>query len=164
MRRRYLIPTALVAVAALAVGPSTGASAKTKKAKQFSCTIESTALGQPTPASPTITQLGFASCPKPFGDGLHYSQITITQFPAPGAPGAATGKFKNYFNRGTTRGTVALTIVPTSPTNLTYTGTVTYTGGTGKFKRVKGGGTIVCTTSDGGAHKSCDVHTTLTGV
>jgi hypothetical protein len=165
MRRRYLIPTALVAAAVLAVGPSTGASAKPKKAKQFSCTIDSIALGQPTPASPTVTQLGFVSCPKPLGDGLHYNQITITQFPAPGVPGAATGKFKNYFNRGTTRGTVAVAIVANgSPMNLTFTGTVTYTGGTGRFKHVAGGGTIVCTSTDGGAHKSCEVHTTLTGV
>jgi hypothetical protein len=165
MQRRYLIPSAVVAAAVLVVGSAPGATAKTNKtAKQFSCTIDSVALGQPAPASPTISQLGFVSCPSPFGSGLHYSEITVTQFPAPGAPGAATGTFKNYFSRGTTRGTVALTIIPTNPTNLTYTGTVTYTGGTGRFRHVAGGGTIQCTTTDAGAHKSCDVHTTLTGV
>ena len=78
--------------------------------------------------------------------------------PAADAPGTATATFKNYYNHGTTRGTVALTITPTSPTNITYTGTITYTGGTGKFARVKGGGTITCTTTDGGAHKSCTVN------
>ncbi|MGH2919426.1 MAG: hypothetical protein ACRDLS_12650 [Solirubrobacteraceae bacterium] len=153
-----------MAAAALAVAPATGAPAKAKKAKSFSCTIENYQLGQPTPANPTAVSLGFVSCPKPFGEGLHYNRTTITKMPAPGVPGTATGTFKNYYNRGTTRGTAALTIVPSSPMNITYTGTVTYTGGTGKFKRVRGGGTIVCTTTDGGAHRSCTVKSKLTGV
>lgn len=164
MRRRYLITTALVATATLAVAPATGAPAKSKKAKTFSCTIDNYALGQPTPANPTVVHLGFVSCPKPFGEGLHHNRVTITKMPAAGVPGAATVTFKNFYNRGTTRGTVALTITPSSPTNITYTGTITYTGGTGKFKRLKGGGTIQCTTTDGGAHKSCTVNSTLTGV
>ena len=45
-----------------------------------------------------------------------------------------------------------MTFTATSPTNVTYTGTVTYTGGTGAFRRVKGTGKIACTTTDGGAH------------
>lgn len=165
MRPNYLITAALVASAALAVAPATAAPAKSKKAKSFSCTIDNYALGQPTPANPTVDHLGVVSCPKPFGEGLHYNSTTITKMPAVGVPGTATATFKNYYNRGTTRGTVALTITPSSPTNITYTGTVTYTGGgTGKFARVRGGGTIACTTTDGGAHKSCTVNSKLTGV
>lgn len=164
MRRRYLITTALVATATLAVAPATAAPAKFKKAKSFSCTIDNYALGQPTPANPSFDHLGFVSCPKPFGKGLHHNRTTITKMPAAGVPGTATATFKNFYDRGTTSGTVALTITPSSPTNITYTGTVTYTGGTGKFARVKGGGTIACTTTDGGAHKSCTVNSTLTGV
>jgi hypothetical protein len=41
---------------------------------------------------------------------------------------------------------------------------VTYTGGTGAFTHVKGTGTVACTTTDGGAHKSCVVDSKLTGV
>lgn len=114
--------------------------------------------------SPAFIQFGFVSCPKPFGDGLHFSDVTVTRFPAPGAPGAANGTFKNSFDRSTTRGTFKLTVMASSKTNLTYSGTVTYTGGTGRFKHVRGGGTIECTTTDGGAHKLCEVNTTLTGV
>jgi len=164
VRPKYLITTALVASAALAVAPATAAPAKPKTAKTFSCTIDNYALGQPTPANPSVVHLGFVSCPKPFGKGLHHNRVTITKMPSAGVPGSATATFKNFYNRGTTRGTVALTITPSSTTNITYTGTVTYTGGTGKFKRLKGGGTIQCTTTDGGAHKSCTVNSKLTGV
>jgi len=57
-----------------------------------------------------------------------------------------------------------MTFSATSPKDIAYTGTVTYTGGTGKFKHVNGSGTIHCTSSDGGAHKACTVNSTLTGV
>ena len=57
-----------------------------------------------------------------------------------------------------------MTFAATSPMNITYKGTVTYTGGTGKFRHVKGTGTIECTTTDGGAHKACTVKSRLTGL
>ena len=114
--------------------------------------------------SPNAVQLGTVSCPKPFGNGLHSSAFTVTRPPAPGVPGAANGTFKNYYDRGTASGRFEVTIVASSPTNLTYTGTVTYTRGTTRFKRIKGGGTITCTTSDGGTHKLCEVNTTLRGI
>ena len=57
-----------------------------------------------------------------------------------------------------------MTFTATSPENVTYTGTVTYTGGTAAFRRARGSGTITCTTTDGGAHKSCTSNSKLTGV
>ncbi len=161
MRHRNLISIAVMATAAIVVGPGAGASAKSKKVTELRCTIEAFQQGVPNPSA---IQFGFVSCPKPLGNGLHYSALTVTSRPAPGVPGAANGTFKNYYNRGTTSGTFELTITASGPTSLTYTGTVTYTGGTGRFKRVEGGGTIVCTTTDGGAHKLCEVNTTLTGI
>ena len=84
----------------------------------------------------------------------------------PAAPGhgTITASFKNYYNLGTARGRATMTFAATTPTNITYQGTVTYTGGTGRFRRVRGSGTIACTTSDGGAHKSCTVKSKLTGL
>lgn len=161
MSRRSIITTALAAATALAVGVAAAAPAKSSKETTLSCTIEAFQHGTPNPSA---IQFGFVSCPKPFGDGLHYSAFTVTARPAPGVPGAANGIFRNYYNRGMTRGTFELTIVASSPGILTYTGTVTYTGGTGKFKHARGGGTVVCTTTDGGAHKLCEVNTTLTGI
>jgi hypothetical protein len=162
MRRRHLITvTAMATAATIAAGTGGAASAKSEQVMKRTCRIESFQQAMP---NPTAINFGYVSCPKPFRKGLHYSAFTVTTEPAPGVPGAANGNFKNYYPNGTTRGTFEQTIVASSPTNLTYTGTVTYTGGTGKFKHVKGGGTIACTTTDGGAHKSCDVNTTLTGI
>jgi hypothetical protein len=161
MRRRTLISTAVIATTAIAVAPAPGAAAKSKNVTKLSCTIAVFQQGAPNPST---IQFGFVSCPKPFGAGLHYNEVTVTSRPAPGVPGAANGTFKNYYNRGTTSGTFELTIVASSPTNVTYSGTVTYTGGTGKFKHVQGDGTIECTTTDGGAHKSCIVNSALTGI
>ncbi|HVF78042.1 MAG TPA: hypothetical protein VNA28_07075 [Solirubrobacteraceae bacterium] len=161
MRRRSLISTTLIAAAAIAAGSAPGAAATGKRATKLHCTIEVFRQGAPNPST---IQFGFVSCPRPFGAGLHYNEVTVTRAPADGVPGAANGTFKNYYNRGTTSGTFELAIVPSSLTNITYSGTVTYTDGTGKFKHVKGRGTIECTTTDGGAHKSCVVDSTLTGI
>ena len=78
--------------------------------------------------------------------------------------GSIAVRFKNYHNAGTTSGTVAGTFTATSPTDITYTGTITYTRGTGRFKRVRGSGTVRCTTTDGGAHKACTVNSKVTEV
>lgn len=161
MRRETLISMAVMTTSAIALAPGAGASAQGKRVTKLSCTIEAFQQGVPHPRA---IQFGFVSCPKPLGAGLHHSAFTVSSQPGPGVSGAANGTFKNYFNRGTTRGTFKLTIAASSPTNLTYTGTVTYTGGTGTFKHIKGGGAIVCTTTDGGAHKRCEVNAKLTGI
>ncbi|MDX6690942.1 MAG: hypothetical protein QOG15_2399 [Solirubrobacteraceae bacterium] len=162
MRPSWIITTALVTIASVAIGSGTGASAKNNKTKHFSCALQLFQQGPLQGTPPTGISFGFVSCPAPFGNGVHFGSATVT----PTSPGHGTVavKIKNYFNRGTTRGTVAFTFVATTPTDLTYTGTVTYTGGTGRFKRVKGSGPIVCTSSDGGAHKACKVKLTLKGI
>ncbi len=159
MRRRSIITTALAASAALAVSPGIGAAAKSPKVTKLTCTLAMNAQGAPNPSG---IHLGFATCPRPFGRGLHYNSYTVTPT-APGQ-GSIAARFKNYYDRGTAKGTAALTFTASSPANITYTGTVTYTGGTGAFRRVRGRGTIECTSADGGAHKSCTVKSTLTGI
>jgi hypothetical protein len=77
--------------------------------------------------------------------------------------GSVAGRFKNYFDAGTRSGTFSLTFTATSPLSIIYSGTVSYTGGTGKFQHQRGSGTIKCTTADGGAHKSCTVTSTKMG-
>ena len=158
MRRAPIITSALVAVAALAAAPAAGTTGS-KKATKLSCEIALFAQGAP---SPSAMHFGKSTCPAPFGRGLHYDEYTVT--PTTAGQGTVTGTFKNYYDRGTASGTVALTFAASSPTDITYTGTVTYTGGTAKFKHVRGGGTVQCTTTDGGAHKACTVHSALTGI
>ena len=160
MRRTLMITAALATTAALAAAPATGVAKKSSSAKTFSCTLELIAQGAPNPSG---IHFGFATCPKPFGQGVHYNSYTVTP-PGPAGPGTVTATFKNYYDRGTARGTASMAFGPPVGGTITYTGTVTYTGGTGKFKHVKGSGTIQCTTTDGGAHKSCTVNSKLTGV
>jgi hypothetical protein len=157
MRRTPFISTTLLATAALAAGLTGGASAK-QGPTELSCTLE---LVTQTPP-PNGTQSGTVECPDPFGSGTHYSAFTVT--PTGIGTGTISATFTNTYHRGTASGTAELTFTATSPSNITYTGTVTYTGGTRKFKHVAGGGTIECTSTDGGAHKSCTVNSTLTGI
>jgi hypothetical protein len=164
MRSRSIITTALVAGAALAIGAATGAPAKSaKKVAALTCGLEIFAQGPPQGTPPSGIQFGFADCPRPFGHGLHYDAYTVT--PSGQGQGAIDGTFKNYYNRGTASGTFAITFSTSTenPANVTYTGTVAYTRGTGAFRRVRGGGTIMCTTTNGGARKSCTVNSRLTG-
>ena len=162
MRSRSIITTALIAAAALILGVGTGASAQSARAKHISCTFELSSQGPPQGTPPRSVSFGLVACPRPFGNGVHYGSSAAT----PTGPGQGTVavRFKKYFNRGTFKGTVAGTFAATSPMNISYQGKVTVTGGTGAFKKIKGGGTINCTSSDGGAHRSCRVKLTLKGI
>ena len=159
MPRKWILPAALLAGAGLAASPLGAASAQGGKVTTINCTLALNAQGAPNPSG---IHLGFARCPGSFGKGLHHNSYTVT----PTGPGQGTiaARFKNYYNLGTVRGRAEMTFAATSPMNITYQGTLTYTGGTGKFRRVRGSGTIECTTTDGGAHKSCTVKSKLTGL
>lgn len=159
MSRRWILPAALLAGAGLAAAPLGAASAQGDKVTKLDCALALNAQGAPNPSG---VHLGFARCPRPFGRGLHHNAYTVT--PTGPGQGSIAATFKNYYDLGTARGRATMTFAATSPTNITYQGTVTYTGGTGKFRRVRGSGTIECTTFDGGAHKSCTVKSKLTGL
>lgn len=156
--RRTIITTAALAAAGLAAGASSNASSA-KSTNSASCTLGVFAQGPPV--NGMGIQFGLVACPRPFGKGVHYDTYTVT----PTGPGHGTiaVRFRNYFDRGTRSGTVALTFAASSPTNITYTGVVTITGGTGAFRHLTATETIQCTTTDGGAHKACTVTPTTAG-
>jgi hypothetical protein len=160
MRRRWIAPTALLATA-VALGPVTGAPAKANKQVKVGCALALTALGPPQGTPPVGNSFGFVQCDSPLGNGVHYGSATVT----PTSPGNGTiaVTFKNYYDRGTVNGKIAGTFTAASPADITYAGKVTFTGGTGTFKHVRGTGAIRCTTSDAGAHKACTVTSKLTG-
>ena len=160
MRRTLIITTAVLTAAAVAV-PVAGAPAKAGKAAKVRCTLQLTAQGPPAGTPPVGVSFGLVQCDSPFGKGVHRGSAAMT----PTRPGNGTiaVRFKNYYDRGTISGRIAGTFSATSPTNITYTGTVTFTAGTGAFKRVRGRGTIKCTTADAGVHKACTVTSKLTG-
>jgi hypothetical protein len=166
MRRTFISSTAVAATAALALGaagsgPATAA--KGKRATTVACTFELFAQGPPQGTPPSVNSFGLVDCGRPLGDGVHYGAAGA---PPPGATsGPIAVRFKKYFDEGTITGTVAGTFAATSVSNIiTYEGTVTVTGGTGSFKRVKGGGRLRCTSSNGGPRKSCSAKLKLTGI
>jgi len=161
MGRKLTIAATLI-TAALTLGAAAGAAAESAKAKRIACTFELSSQGPPQGTPPRAVSFGLVACPGSFGHGVHYGTSTVT--PAAPGQGAVAVRFKKYFNRGTFRGTVAGTFAATSPTNIVYQGKVTVTGGTGAFRQVKGGGKINCTSSDGGAHRSCKANLTLKGI
>jgi hypothetical protein len=160
MRRRWIVPATWVA-AAVAVAPVAGAPAKNNRHVNVTCALELTALGPPQGSPPVGNSFGLVRCDSPLGNGVHHSRTTLMPT-SPGNGGIAVA-FKNYYDRGTVSGEVAGTFAATSPSDTTYAGTVRFTGGTGKFKHVRGAGTIRCTTADEGAHKTCTVVSKLTG-
>ncbi|HVF79492.1 MAG TPA: hypothetical protein VNA28_14445 [Solirubrobacteraceae bacterium] len=164
MRRRLIITTALAATATLAIaaaGPL-GANAKAKHVTQLTCAFELFPQGPPQGVPPIANSFGLVACPRPLGKGLHYGSATATQ--TGDGRGTVAVSFKKYFDQGTISGTVAGTFAAASQTNIAYEGVVTVTGGTGRFKHVKGSGKLACTSADGGPHKSCTVRLRLRGL
>jgi hypothetical protein len=158
MRRRLIIATTVVLTAASSLAAATVQAAKHKVTK-VNCTLQLFAQGAPNPSG---IHFGIPACPGTFGKGLHYNAYTVT-LTSPGH-GTITAKFKNAYDLGTVHGTSTMTFAATTPTNITYDGTVKYTGGTGAYRKVRGAGTITCTSTDGGAHKACKVNSKLTGL
>lgn len=158
MQRRPIIVTAIAMTTALTALTPPGLAAKAKVTK-INCTLQLFAQGAPNPSG---IHFGIPSCPRTFGTGLHHNSYTVT--PTGPGQGSIAARFKNAYDLGTVRGTVAMTFAATSPTNIAYQGTIRYTGGTGAYKKVRGTGTISCTTTDGGAHKSCTVRSKVTGL
>lgn len=160
MPRHTIIAAATVAATALVAAPVNSQAAKNEKVTTLACTLQ--LYAHAAPGIPSGIHFGLARCPAPFGDGVHFNEYTVT--PTGPGTGSVAVSFKNFYARGTTHGTAAMTFTATAPGAITYTGTVTYTGGTGKFKHLRGTGTIHCTTTDGGAHKTCSVSSQLTGI
>jgi hypothetical protein len=149
-RLRLLSLSALVAalsVAALTtVAPANGkiaARAAKTKTKTITCNLTLFAI-VPQPA-PTAANFGTTTCTKPFGLGVQQdSSVTTRTSPT---TGFFTGPFKMFFNDGTIKGTFRIAFKTTlnaayKIVAVNYTGTLKVRFGTGKFKKVKGSGTL----------------------
>ena len=107
--------------------------------------------------STTGYDLGKIRCGSPLHSGLEYDQFKDT---VSGSHVTITGRFKLYFDTGTTHGTYRIS---GSATGTTFTGTVKTTGGTGAFSHVSGPGTISCTPSSSTADH-CTITSKLNGI
>lgn len=164
MRGRIWFAATAVAAASLAVtgGMAAAASpnAKTKPAT-FTCRMSLTT--EPPDGSNTVSppvakgsQYGPIHCR--IGGGAEGDSFTIPD------SGDSVGRYVQYFNAGTIRGTFDLTPQEQPPpgsldafSNQTWLGTVTITGGTGVYKGIKskrGTGIVKCTSADN-VHMRC---------
>lgn len=143
---------ALIAAGAIVALPASAAQAKTRKVV---CKLDLFAT-IPQPA-PTAANYGSTKCGKPFGFGVQKDSSVVTRTSL--TTGNFTGPFKMFFDTGTIKGTFNIAFVttlgppvPPSPlptiAGVAYTGTLTVTGGTGAWRRIRGTGTIVGSSPD----------------
>ena len=143
---------AIVAAGATAFALPAAAPAKTRT---ITCSLKLFAT-IPQPA-PTAANFGTTNCRKPFGVGVQKDSSTVTRSSL--TTGVFEGPFKMFFDTGTIKGTFKISFVttlgpPVAPSPLptiagvVYTGTVSVTGGTGAWRRIRGSGTVTGTSPD----------------
>lgn len=66
--------------------------------------------------------------------------------------GSVAGRYKQFFDKGTIRGTFALTFGPDAAGNVEFTGTAKIAAGTGAYARTRGTAAIACEPRDPATH------------
>jgi hypothetical protein len=162
VRRRTWIALTIVTAVAFAGSAGIAGAAGTKSAGKLTCHEEwiaaapegTNVVDQPPTQG---NQYGPVNChgPMPFGGGT-----VATKFNVPDS-GDTVGKYTQYFNAGTVKGTFDLTptesnFSATSFTAQNWQGTLKVLSGTGVYKGIKGKkvGTINCTSVDS-VHLKC---------
>jgi hypothetical protein len=142
MKRTKAIAVALAIATAAILGPAAQAgmakAAKAKKTETVTCDVRLTTQSWPTATAPG-EDFGTISCTGPFGDGIQYDTFTLN--PETDTTGTAELRFKAYFDRGTVSGIWRADYEFTGPTTAIFEQRIEWTGGTGKFKHVRGTGT-----------------------
>jgi hypothetical protein len=130
----------LMAVSALAVAHKTPLDPKGRHVpQQVSCTINLIAVKPPRTA--TAENFGTLSCTPTLGKGVQHDSSFVT--PTSKFAGSFTGPYQQFFETGTVYGHFTISYV-TDPSTLavTYDGTIKIDGGTGKYKNLRGSGTL----------------------
>ncbi|MGH2841644.1 MAG: hypothetical protein ACRDKY_12555 [Solirubrobacteraceae bacterium] len=110
------------------------------KAQHVSCELKLIAVKPPRTRE--AENFGTISCDKRFlGEGVQHDSSIVT--PTSQLSGHFTGPVKQFFDRGTLSGTFTINYV-TDPATLavTYNGTIDLTKGTGRYRGVRGTGTL----------------------
>jgi hypothetical protein len=142
----------LLAVSAFAVASSAPPAKATKANEKVSCAISLIAVKPPR----TITAENFGSlrCTPALGKGVQHDSSFVT--PTSKLAGSFTGPYQQFFETGTVYGHFSITYTVDPATfAVTYTGTIAIEGGTGKYKRYRGAGTLSGASPDA-------IHTALT--
>ena len=103
------------------------------------CTIKLIAVKPPRTIN--AENFGTIECSPYLGDGVQHDSSVVT--PTGQFSGLFTGPVKQFFDNGTLFGHFTISYV-TNPTTLavTYNGTITIEGGTGRYKNLRGEGTL----------------------
>jgi hypothetical protein len=151
MFRRHNVAAIAIAVAALAAaglyssfaqaGPGTHKHGATHfKKKHVTCDLNLIAVKPPRTL--TAENFGTIACDKKYlGEGVQHDSSAVT--PTSQFAGHFSGPLKQFFDRGTLSGTFTINYVTDPATRaVTYDGTIEITKGTGRFRGVKGKGTL----------------------
>jgi opacity protein-like surface antigen len=118
---------------------STAAAAQAGPVKTVTCAV---VLNNVAPPGLTGEEFGTVRCPSVFGNGVVHDTYTVT--PESGTTGTVNGRYTEYFDEGTIRGTFKLAYTISPQGVLSSKGTAKIAGGTGAFKRAKGKTTVDC--------------------
>jgi len=130
----------LLAASALAVAHKTPLDPNgTHEPQKVSCTINLIAVKPPRTLA--AENFGTLSCTPTLGTGVQHDSSFVT--PTSRFAGSFTGPYQQFFQTGTIYGHFTISYV-TDPATLavTYEGTIAVEGGTGKYKNVRGTGTL----------------------
>ena len=155
MRFIAVAGTALAVVVVVAGGPAAVAG----PAKRGVCKLELESLAAPTDR--TGTKFGTVRCRGVLGKGVE--RVVFAAAPTSPTAGSVSGTYKQYFDRGTVRGTFRMSFTADPAGVVTYAGGGTIDGGTGAYRRVRGTVTeLTCSSPDRGTHTTCTVRLSLT--
>jgi hypothetical protein len=153
---RFIAIAGVAIVGALAIAAGTAAGAGSPATQ--SCAIHLQSLAALT--DPGGVEFGTVECPaRGLGKGVQHDTFKVT--PTSETTGKVRGRFVQYFETGTIRGTFKLTFQATSATTLTFTGTATVTGGTGAYDHARGSAKVTCDSREGITYNDCTAITTL---
>jgi hypothetical protein len=161
MRRRFMFGVGSLGVsAALFLALGAGAVAKpaarpNSKAMHFRCTQTHYNVSYPSTSG---FAFGLLNCSKPLGQGLQYNTFNES---VSNQQVKLSGTFKDYFDGGAIHATFSVSGTP-SIGQITFSGPLRITRGTGAYKNAKGRGTSMCTTRDGGETYTCTTTGTVT--
>jgi hypothetical protein len=130
--------TSVILTAALVVGGISVAEAKTSNKHKFNATVKSVAIAKTgTPPAAGSTQLSAGTLTSSLGGGAITGKLTFAAGTGPGKF-AFTGTNKFFTGNGSFRGSVKGAGALQSNGTITFTGSESVTGGTGRYAGARG--------------------------
>jgi len=146
-RRMALYGLSVILLAFGLAGVTQAGANKHPKVRTATVTCQLALVATIQPPIPKAENFGTVKCAEPLGDGLEHDTSN-------GVPGSFSGPIEQFFKRGSLVGTTRISYTRGS-TGIIYSGEITITSGTGRYRGVTGTATVTGSSRDG-------VHTSLT--